>query len=1074
MGRRISLESFIILSTNCIAMELLAGDEEAPDLSHSGPKVVIRPMEEVLVEKYQEMLAIYREKVDLLFVFPTQRHDEEVSTDQEPITLAYQGDEKDRGVCDVMGTESETINKVLAAFSFLIGEARSVRKYVEREILGPLAMYGERPNEVLPDLKEGDKVVMIGQTLGFFKEVFETVNYCNALAANIVAQLYAVYRKKQPRGKDLYNTVFKAVRLHPIFASLGEVLGAIAMIDSAILSNPTLAEHWDAYKGMVQRIKDQGGWEVYGLSQRQERQLRKCLFLLDQTVISARNFASCLNQRPLLPLIEEKSKEIRKQFVEFFLVAIERVKNFTDSLYESDEYFRYLDLVCLYALFCKLFPSDFDEDLYRYIWALQRKVPLVVISGLTAFYPHTFLETHCPVRPSLARDPKDLPFYLTTYLTKRDEALPDLADNWYEKFKVWSTHMDSFIMTPYGPGDPNGEKYVEARGRLVLQGVLMGMQVKSFVQMMLALHLDQGVGFQEENIPYLLRCIELLKAIQDLLHQKEAITALSLNAIQRLSLSDISRYFRVFKEKHYRRKNSQFDFASALQFAQDLLSSPMSPMRLDIVRVLVSLLGVTVVQSEKGKPTLEEAMWKSWLLVHLEEFEEKAFDCSFIYWCKDVIGPFIQHLYSDPCNIHRFKYLFSAFEDASEAIQLCRHQPSAQLKSQYAGVILGELQEKVLKPLAAKIEEDLRYHTHSVHIAGITKTNPMEKNTDYSWFLEAEAFSFSGHCIEFRQYVEDYLDEVFYNLSVLNLTDWKMYEEMRTLAWEKYRLSLSQVYLPWKTHDQGLDLLQLSKNLNGFVMEMKYNQLGQFFMQPTYEQISHVQTFSNSHVVNSLRTHGLGTIHTVINNTYRLLSLKFEVLTSLMKDDYMVSKLMSYRKWYKQHGEAIDQLFPYDKAVEYAKSIKQLGRDKNGETFLDKFRKLVTHIGNAVGIIRMVKGAVLNIAWTSCQLLPRTSPHANFQQLTQNFSSSTQSAAQILDQVLLTMSHETDYFTVLVRVLPMQTFQQVVKTTIEQRFLSNFFIAVPALTLSFVETMMLAKNKLLDRKAFDMYFSVRV
>lgn len=67
LGRRISLESFIILP----AMELLAGDEEAPDLSHSGPKVVIRPMEEVLVEKYQEMLAIYREKVNLLFVFPT-------------------------------------------------------------------------------------------------------------------------------------------------------------------------------------------------------------------------------------------------------------------------------------------------------------------------------------------------------------------------------------------------------------------------------------------------------------------------------------------------------------------------------------------------------------------------------------------------------------------------------------------------------------------------------------------------------------------------------------------------------------------------------------------------------------------------------------------------------------------------------------------------------------------------------------------------------------------------------------------------------------------------------------------
>ena len=1054
-------------------MELIAGDEDAPDLVHSGPHVVIRPAGDVLLEKYKEMIEIYREKVDLLFVIATQKNDDEVSADLEPITLAYKGDEKERGVCDVMGTNSETINKILAVFTYLMGEARSVRRYVEKEVVAPLAMYGERPNVTLPELKEADKVTMIGRSLSMFKDVFDTITYCNALVTNIISQLFAVYRKKQPKGRDLYNTVFKTVKLPSIFASLGEVLGAIAMIDAAIQSNPTLAEHWDVYKGMVQRIKEQGNWEMYEVTQRQERQLRKCLHILDQVVISCNCFTNCLNQKSLSPLIEEKNKEIKRQFLDYFSKSIDRILNFTDSLYESDEYFRYMDLVCVYAFYRRLYPSDFDEELYKYIWALQRKVPLVVISGLTAFYPYGFMETHCPARGSVSRDPKDLKVYLNSYLMKRDEAMPVLTENWYEKFKVWSAHMDSYIMAPYGQeGEANGEKYMEARGRLILQGVIMCMQIKSFVQVMLTLHLDQGVGFQSTNIPHLLRCIELLKAIKDVIHKKQPVTALSLNSIQRLSLSDIEIYFHVFKEKHYRKKNSQFDFGSAIQFAMDLLSSPMSHMRLDIVLVLVGLLGISAAQTEKMKPTLDEAIWKTWLLVHLDDYMSWAFDCSFIYWCKDVIGPFIQHLYADPCNIHRFKYLFAAFEDAAECVQLCQHIEGSELKMQYAGVILGELQDKVLQPLAVKIEEDLRYHTHSMHIEGIKKTNPMEKNTDYSWFLEAEAFSFAGYCIEFRQYVEDYLDEVFYNLSVLNLTDWKMYEEMRTLAWEKYKLSLSQVYLPWKTHDQGLDLLQLSKNLNNFVMEMKYNQLSQFFMQPTYENISHIQTFNTNHVINSLRTHGLGTIHTIVNNTYRLLSLKFEVLTSLMKDDYMVSRLMSYRKWYKQHGEAIDQLFPYDKAMEYAKYIKQLGRDKNGETFLDKFRKLVTHIGNAVGVIRMVKAAVLNIAWTSCQLLPRSSPHPSFHHLTHNFSNSTQSSAHLLDQVLLTMSHETDYFSILVRVFPTQTFQQVAKETIENRFLSNFFIAVPALSLNFVENMMLAKNKLLDRKAFDMYFSV--
>ena len=59
---------------------------------------------------------------------------------------------------------------------------------------------------------------------------------------------------------------------------------------------------------------------------------------------------------------------------------------------------------------------------------------------------------------------------------------------------------------------------------------------------------------------------------------------------------------------------------------------------------------------------------------------------------------------------------------------------------------------------------------------------------------------------------------------------------MRSLAKQKYRLNLSEVHLPSKHLDQGMDLLEITKKLPGFVNKFKYNLHSQFFIEATEDE----------------------------------------------------------------------------------------------------------------------------------------------------------------------------------------------------------------------------------------------
>ena len=92
-----------------------------------------------------------------------------------------------------------------------------------------------------------------------------------------------------------------------------------------------------------------------------------------------------------------------------------------------------------------------------------------------------------------------------------------------------------------------------------------------------------------------------------------------------------------------------------------------------------------------------------------------------------------------------------------------------------------------------------------------------------------------AHAIQPAAHVGGYLDAAFYNLTTVALHDWRTYAEMRAIATQRYTLHRSSqlsfvdpmlpaaACLPGQTMEEGLDVLQIMRNIHVFVRNFRYN-----------------------------------------------------------------------------------------------------------------------------------------------------------------------------------------------------------------------------------------------------------
>lgn len=119
----------------------------------------------------------------------------------------------------------------------------------------------------------------------------------------------------------------------------------------------------------------------------------------------------------------------------------------------------------------------------------------------------------------------------------------------------------------------------------------------------------------------------------------------------------------------------------------------------------------------------------------------------------------------------------------------------------------------------------------------------------------------------------------------------------------------------------------------------------------------------------------------------------------------------------------MDGKYPFERAELFYKEIKRLGLFDDGKNFLDKFRIMVTEIGNALGFVRLLRSSSLNYCSKSIEFLPSTiSENLKLSILSKeaNMGDTTQQAAEELDDIFSflrnSFSERTDYLNLLVKV----------------------------------------------------------
>uniref|UniRef100_A0A7N5JKP3 WASH complex subunit 4 n=1 Tax=Ailuropoda melanoleuca TaxID=9646 RepID=A0A7N5JKP3_AILME len=561
------------------------------------------------------------------------------------------------------------------------------------------------------------------------------------------------------------------------------------------------------------------------------------------------------------------------------------------------------------------------------------------------------------------------------------------------------------------------------RCNVFIQGFLYAYSISTIIKTTMNLYMSMQKPMTKTSVKALCRLVELLKAIEHMFYRRSMVVADSVSHItqhlQHQALNSISvAKKRVISDKKY--SEQRLDVLSALVLAENTLNGPSTRQRRLIVSLALSVGTQMKTFKDEELFPLQVVMKKLDLISELRERVQTQCDCCFLYWHRAVFPIYLDDVYENAVDAARLHHLLD---------KLCK-----------------------------EIEKDLRLSVHT-HLK-LDDRNPFKVGMkDLALFFSLNPIRFFNRFIDIRAYVTHYLDKTFYNLTTVALHDWATYSEMRNLATQRYGLVMTEAHLPSQTLEQGLDVLEIMRNIHIFVSRYLYNLNNQIFIERTSNN-KHLNTINIRHIANSIRTHGTGIMNTTVNFTYQFLKKKFYIFSQFMYDEHIKSRLIKDIRFFREVKDQNDHKYPFERAEKFNRGIRKLGITPEGQSYLDQFRQLISQIGNAMGYIRMIRSGGLHCSSNAIRFVPDLEDIVNFEELVkeEGLAEETLKAARHLDSVLSDHTRNsaegTEYFKMLVDVFAPEFRRP------KNIHLRNFYIIVPPLTLNFVEHSISCKEKL--------------
>ncbi|XP_023487584.1 WASH complex subunit 4 isoform X2 [Equus caballus] len=913
---------------------------------------------------------------------------------------------------ELIKTENKVLNKVITVYAALCCEIKKLKYEAETKFYNGLLFYGEGATD--SSMVEGDCQIQMGRFISFLQELSCFVTRCYEVVMNVVHQLAALYISNKIAPKIIETT---GVHFQTMYEHLGELLTVLLTLDEIIDNHITLKDHWTMYKRLLKSVHHNPS--KFGIQEEKLKPFEKFLLKLEGQLLDGTIFQACIEQQ-FDSLNGGVSVSKNSTFAEEFAHSIRSIFANVEARLgepsEIDQRDKYVGICGLFVLHFQIFRTV-DKKFYKSLLDICKKVPAITLTANIIWFPDNFLIQKMPAAAKLL-DRKSLQaikIHRETFLQQKAQSLTKDVQSYYVFVSSWMMKMESILSK-----EQRMDKFAEDltnRCNVFIQGFLYAYSISTIIKTTMNLYMSMQKPMTKTSVKALCRLVELLKAIEHMFYRRSMVVADSVSHItqhlQHQALNSISvAKKRVISDKKY--SEQRLDVLSALVLAENTLNGPSTKQRRLIVSLALSVGTQMKTFKDEELFPLQVVMKKLDLISELRERIRTQCDCCFLYWHRAVFPIYLDDVYESAVDAARLHYMFSALRDCVPAMMHARHLESYEiLLDSYDKEIMEILNEHLLDKLCKEIEKDLRLSVHT-HLK-LDDRNPFKVGMkDLALFFSLNPIRFFDRFIDIRAYVTHYLDKTFYNLTTVALHDWATYSEMRNLATQRYGLVMTEAHLPSQTLEQGLDVLEIMRNIHIFVSRYLYNLNNQIFIERTSNN-KHLNTINIRHIANSIRTHGTG----IMNTTY-----------------------------------------PFERAEKFNRGIRKLGITPEGQSYLDQFRQLISQIGNAMGYVRMIRSGGLHCSSNAIRFVPDLEDIVNFEELVkeEGLAEETLKAARHLDSVLSDHTRNsaegTEYFKMLVDVFAPEFRRP------KNIHLRNFYIIVPPLTLNFVEHSISCKEKL--------------
>lgn len=776
----------------------------------------------------------------------------------------------------------------------------------------------------------------------------------------------------------------------------------------------------------------------------------------------------------------------------------------------NDEH-RILSLSAFFALYVFMFWKESDRKMLKNLIEIQRKFNLLYVHlpGNVSVSPDVAL---LQILPRQLTDAKVFEYFSSqrSLLLKSgscDQRIKQLT------FAItqWITKAEESFVSGFKDSINNGDtlKQVFNRIKLIKEGILFSQQLHQTIRNCIAIHLENNQALSKIDTLGLCRAIILLKGLKRFFSDHKKLVLDIVASYQKYNacamLNILTKVKRKILSKVTDYSEQKLDSLSALILIANCLNGPLITKQ----RIILISLCLSYVQSypelfcdddlEKIHISFTRICYFDAILPKLNEW----FDCQFLHFNNEIVKVYFRNFYDSfggrspttTTDINGLQYFFDAISDVIPFFRSIRNEAiSENLIRISLENTLTMFTNQFMNPILKDFEDELRFLSHIDLKLG--EKNPFNRNfKDFKSLLSSEPFKiFNGRAtIWFKRFFERYLNKLAYNMTTIALHDWKTYESMLGYASDKFNLEFASLQLPTQTLEQGLDIVEITRNITSFIASYQYNLNNQFFIERDSSN-KHLNVLTIKHFANSIQTHGFGIINSTVNFIYKFLRQKLQTLFQFLYEEHVKSRLIKDIRYFREmiqldplvnsDGEVSNgnnrsktpqqsssstvlAKFPYERAEKFVKGIRKLGQTKDGHSYLDKFRELLTEIGNVMGFIRMLRSGSMHCTAQIADFVPDLDDlqSLSFEQLVRDERSikdgddcETMDAAKNLDLVLKTItenySDSTDYFKLLVEVFA-TTFRDP-----KYVHLRNFYVILPATTLNFVEYICICKEQL--------------